>query len=211
MSNSSVSEETEVTFYSKISDMEGLKKANYKVKQIQSEGKINGKLKCRVRSSDTLGKVLYEMTMKEEDGEVFGIKKCKEHSVEINKDFFDVFLKSVGTYFKKTRYVFVSDGVNLIFNENGAKRVIELPKVNYEVDVFQKQDGTMSEWCKIDVELDSVIAKLSNSYPDIKDYDFKFSLNTLPLGLSGTIIAHGADIEQKQLLDKFWDEVRLTK
>lgn len=202
----SVSKEMEVAIYAKITDMQGLEKANSREEHIQLESKFENGTKCRIRKiikSD--GSIQFVETMKirtESDGIV---PTDMEHSVEVNEEFFEAFRHAANRMLKKTRYSFSSQNVNMTIGDNENSQKIQLPNVTYEVDVYTNPEGGVAEWCKIDVELDAIVAYIQQNHPDVPESTLRISVSHLPFKPIEPILNDTKDPEKKAFLGKLWD------
>ena len=171
--------ETEFTVYCKIGDPSKLNRANSVEEHFQAELKLQ-QGRCRVRKTKVNDQVKYEMTLKtptELNGE--SIRSNKEHTVPVTEAFFNAFKQSCTTYQNKTRYKFANR--KIIITQNNEEKVVEIPELCYEVDVFTRSDNKQSEWCKIDFELHDLHRFMKINYPDIKEISLmKLMLSHLP-------------------------------
>lgn len=195
--------ETEATIYAKMSLPEGLKAADHVEHHEQLEGpSVNGgRFRCR---KTTIGEdISYVLTMKVKnpgDG-IAGIDGSLEYDLTIDEVFYNAFKEVSTKRLDKTRYVFHGDGTSLVEGDTD----IVLPPVKYEVDVFTTQQGTTSEWVKIDIELDGIIAKLKEAGIDVNDTKLKLKVSHLDFKPVGGFIAKQATEDQKKILDYIWD------
>ena len=178
----SVDPEDEVTIYAKISNPDGLEQA-YKVEHhIQASIKTdNGTI--RVRHTQPLrlngnegGEETYVQTTKKYTRSD-GVKSSIEKNIPITKEQFDQFLEICEDYMSKTRYVFRVENL-VIGGEGGAS--IEAKDLNFEVDVFEKKDKTVSVWCKIDVEVQGLVKQLQEAGLKIDQVNLKIRIGHLP-------------------------------
>ncbi len=202
----SVSKETEVAVYAKITDMSGLEKATSHEEHVQLESKFQNGTKCRIRKiTKEDGSVQFIETMKirvESDGPV---PTDMEHSVEVNEAFFDAFRHAANKMLKKTRYNFSSQNVTMTVGDGENAQKIELPNVTYEVDVYTNPQGGIAEWCKIDVELDAIIASVQQNHPEIPESTLKISVSHLPFKPVEPILNDTEEPEKKAFLGQLWD------
>ncbi len=194
--------EQELTVYAKIGEMDRLHLADRYEQHIQLEGKFSTKGRFRARRtivgtpkklltnepvSELLGE--YTMTIKipsEENSVNNAVRSNTEHSTEITQAFFEAMELIAEKKQVKKRYFFsTKDIVIQIGNEK--KRVV-IPSIIYEVDVFQKHDGEISEWCKIDIEVQDLFTFMKTNYPQVKQIDLKMILSSLPFKPSDFLI-----------------------
>jgi len=157
--------ETEFTIYAKVSNPKGLEQADAVEHHIQLEKSLGDKGRCRVRKTQGVGHEKIEFTLKSKTDDS-GISHI-EHTVPVDQDFMDCFEKVCDHKWDKTRYKFLTKSVTMTL-EGSEDGKIELPEAIYEVDVFKKSDGEISEWCKIDVEVDKIQEFLKTKYPNLE-------------------------------------------
>ena len=181
------SRETEIVTYARITKLDGLEKAISKEHIMQAEifpEPTNSKGLIRVRKSEINGVVTCVETIKTRvviDGNIS--KSSEEHNNSITSEWFDTFFNISSIRYDKTRYCFVSKDIRLDTPEVEEQTII-LPSITYEIDVFKKAYGNISQFCKIDVELDQVLAYLKKNHPNVKSIDMSLGINHLPLGLT---------------------------
>lgn len=197
--------EIEVAVYGKITDPEGLKHAAEVIQQEQIESEFFNGVRCRVRKETKGTETSYTFTykVKQEDNDV--VQSNKEFNIAVDQDFFEGFRNVAKKRLKKTRYVFYSKLVELtLIKEGGAKSVVTLPQVKYEVDVYNKKDGTTSEWCKIDVELDAILPTIGKE-TEGKSTRVIVKVSHLPFKPVENMLGKSDNPEQKALMGKIWD------
>lgn len=199
--------EIEVAIFAKVTNPEGLREAISKEHHEQLEGPRTdgGRFRCR-KTTDNKG-ISFVLTLKvpvkEGDG-VSGVGGNIEEDVEISEVFFNTF-KNVSTkLLKKTRYVFESKDAKIVDLED--QDLPPLPVMRYEVDVFETQDGGVSEWVKIDIELDELKEFLEKAGKDINDFKLTFKVSHLPFKPVGGFLSVMATPEQKKFLGELWDK-----
>jgi hypothetical protein len=196
--------ETEVVVYAKIGEFEGLKLADSKEDHIQLEGKFGNGVNCRVRKVTREEGVKFFFTYKLNHKTVgSAIDSIQEYTVEVDESFFEGFRFVATRELKKTRYNFKSSKVTLTTDQS---KTIDHSNVNYEVDVYTKADGELSDWCKIDVEVDIILDTIEEEHPDSKDIKFTVKVKHLPFKPYESILAMNANDEQKLKLDDIWKE-----
>lgn len=199
--------ETEVAIYAKIGNPNGFVDANSKEQHEQIEGKFAKGPNCRVRKTTKDDNDSYVFTFKVKGESVEEtVTANKEFNVEVDNDFFEAFKTSVAEKFVlKTRYIFNSENVELTFVQNDEKKNITIPNIIYEVDVYKKPDGSLSEWCKIDVEVDTILNFLDKEYPELKDVKLNIKISQLPFRPEEAIIGSTEDEDKKAFLSNLWD------
>lgn len=202
--------ETELVFYAKVGNPDGLSQANSWTEQVQYEGRIDDNRRHRVRGEkDPQGNVTFTYTSKLFKGNETGVTVCDEKTGTISEEAVDAFVPLADRVLYKRRYIFLADKTTVKL-ANGTELVI--PGVKYEVDVYRKQDDLthFSEWCKIDVELDGILAALKNHVSegfDIDDTRITLKLSVLPFEPTEIIDAANASEEQKAFTKELWDKV----
>ena len=218
MSESTEVLETEIVIYCKIGNTEGLSKANKIEKHIQLDSSFikkessNKSSRCRVRQTTIDNKDTYEFTFKVDTStseDISGIEANKEFTVEVDKDFFEGFKSVAASKVIKTRYIFNSDNIYLTINEEDNKKVIEIPDIKYEVDIYTLEDQTICEWAKIDVEIDNIINYLNTHHPDIDNVKLNVRITHLPFDPTDPILCSEATLEQKEFIDELWSKFNL--
>lgn len=197
--------ETELYFYGRVTNTDGFEQAVSQEIHEQYEYRPGGygSSKVRIRATTIDGKVTYTETIKVPTKKDDTAQICTEATVEITEDYFEACKKLYAvTGVKKIRYVFLSKKVSL--NTNG--EAVLLPEVKYEVDVLLDKQGNRSKWCKIDIEIDSVLNFLKENHPDVKDFDATVSLKSLPIGLEDVFNASSPTEEQKEALTAFYEK-----
>lgn len=201
--------ETELCFYARIGERSGLEKAtkqeihaqySYNVMSDQEAGVRKGRV--RVRATTVDGQTTYEETLKVPTDSGFVVQGNTEYNIPITKDYYEAWLATYGAKgVNKIRYVFLSKNVEL---ETEGQTVV-LPEVKYEVDVFLNQEGKPSNWCKIDIEIDGIVAYLAEHHPEIKKFDTTVKLSALPFKPEDAFEATTEDEVKKAAIKAFWD------
>lgn len=195
--------ESEVVIYARIGDFRGLEQAGVKVRHHQIESEFSNGQRCRVRKIEDGNQTIYEYTYKLKVNTNADMSINKEFTVQVDKEFFDNF-KYVGTkQIIKDRYIFPSENVELTYIEGENKKVISIPSIIYEVDVYEKEDGSFSKYCKIDVEVDSIINFLDKEYPELKNVKLNVKVSHLPFKPENPILS--TDGSKKDFLSSLWD------
>ena len=194
--------ETEIAIYAKIGDMHGLESCVRKEHHIQLESSFANGVPVRVRKTIRPEGTTFSHCFKLNDGKRAGVMMRKEYPAVVDEDYFEGFKAVAKRALVKTRYIFESTSVSMsLVKENITKRVV-MPKILYEVDVFEMQNGAPCEWCKIDVELDGMLEFLRVHEPGLKDYNLNIRVSHLPFKPLSPILS--TDQSQRGVLDSIW-------
>ena len=202
-----MSKETEIVIYAKIGNSAGLNKADSIINQIQCGAKFIDGNRCRTRDTivDNISKKEY--TIKIEENTDSSIKTDTEFTVPVDDKFFEGFKRIADTIIHKTRYIFESSTVRLCYTKDGDKIDEVIGNIKYEVDVFFNKDETTSEWCKIDVEIDSILEHINRNHKEVEDINFTIKISHLPFNPMEAILYVDATGEQKDFIANLWDHV----
>lgn len=171
-----VRNEQERVMYVKISDFDQLKNAQSKEYQEQwtiksNISEVNGTL--RVRKCINGDKTNYVQTAKVK----YGMGQNKESSIDVAQGMFDIFKMISPSGMIKDRYRFPVD------------------QRCFEIDVFIKEDGTYSEWAKIDYEVND----MSEDIPE------------LPIKVDKVVMDNTENPEEKDFIRNLYETVFITK
>lgn len=196
--------ETEVVVYARIGNMEGLNEAVRKERQDQLEGQFKTGVNSRVRHNIEKDEYIFTFKVKTKDHE--GLEANREYNAVVDKDFYEGFKSAASRYLKKTRYYFSSEKVSLTMKRGNETIIVEIPNIEYEVDVYEKTDGEISEYCKIDVEADNIINFLNMHYPDIQGFKLFIKVSHLPFEPKECIHEFESDESLKKQVDLIWSQ-----
>ena len=207
--DSNTTVETEIVIYSEIGDMSGLDLADSKETHFQLESNFDNGNRCRVRKSIRNETVDYIFTIKVIDKNS-EISKCEELNKEVDEEFFKTFFKVSDRIIQKYRYTFNKD---IKINAEGKEIIV--PNIKYEVDVFFKKGYgikgcVISDWCKIDIEIDKINEYLESNYPDLKDIKLSVSISELPFKPKKSILSSDCTDMKKQKIKELWDNQFIT-
>lgn len=207
--------ETEVVLYARIGNPDGLKQAVREEKHVQLETEFTNGTRARVRKVESGQGVQYFFTFKlkdrqDQDDQV--IESSRERTTEVDEGFFQDFYKVAYREVKKTRYVFNSNSVTLTLKKSAddtEAEKIALPAVEFEVDLFDGQptDGAISGgqiWCKIDVEVDNILAYLKVNRPELKDVNLHLGVSNLPFSPQSIIQATTENAQEREQITELW-------
>lgn len=203
--------ETELCFYARIGDAEALENAidiehheqwEYKVIVEDDDDNEEYRGKVRIRRTERDNQVKFEETIKLPVESEAVTQGNHEYTVSITEEYFNAWKRLFGDKgYKKTRYVFLSKEVMLDHHDEE----IKLPDIKYEVDVFFDQEGQRAKWCKIDIEIDDILAYLKEHHPEIEKFDTTVWLSKLPFKPEDAFSAVTDNDEQKEAIKAFWD------
>lgn len=200
--------ETEVVVYSKISEPARLAECNSKEDHVQLETNFANGTRCRVRKTTKDGKSEYVFTFKVAVQQTNGTDFVAnmEHSAVVDEEFFEAFKSVANRMLVKTRYNFTSEKVSLKLKSGDEDSVIVIPNIEYEVDVYTKADGTISEWCKIDVEIDNVISYINANHKQVEQLNLAIKVSQLPFAPKDNILSFNTSDENRIKIDEIWKE-----
>jgi hypothetical protein len=123
---------------------------------------------------------------------------------KVDKEFFDNYKLAAERLIIKERYIFHSEKSIVSVIVDHKTETIELPVIKYEVDRYKKKDGSFSEWCKIDIELDEAVAFVKEKFPSVNQVILKVKITHLPF----QPIDATPDFkdEKKDFIKKLWEE-----
>lgn len=200
--------ETELCFYARIGDPTGLSQAaevehheqwEYRLPETK-DGQRRGRV--RVRKTTNASGVRYEETLKTPPSS--GTLGETEYTTVIDAEYYTAWLSTFGeSGFKKTRYTFLTKEVAVTL----MGRTITVPEARYEVDVFYNTEGQRSAWCKIDVEIDGILAAFNAAFKTevpLDKTEITVKLSALPLDLQHSFSAVSTDPEHRAAIQRFW-------
>ena len=170
--------EQEVVFYCKLGNPQGLAQAFDHEWQEQAQIKApSGRIRIRKTVKDG-AQPMFELTTKHMVNH-HGVIEMDETTVPIIEEVYDRFMSVCDEKWNKTRYRFKMERI-YVSGEHG-ENMVEAKDMFYEVDVFTKQDGTTSQWVKIDVEIQNLIPQLKAAGFKDSDVKLKIRLSKLPI------------------------------
>lgn len=192
--------ETEITIICKVGDFTGFKEASSVEEHEQLELNVQEKGTIRVRKTSDKNGTYFEVTTKlrKDEGSA---DIAFESTAPVTSHFMENFREMAETLKIKTRYIFNGSKSIVLLNEES----VNLPPVKYEVDVFKRFDGKVSDWCKIDIELDDFL-KATEGLQGVsgKPFDISVKVTHLPFKPQEAFIIKNCTDEQKKLLEKLW-------
>lgn len=203
-------EEQEVTIYAKIGNMEGLSQASAMESHEQAEIKTPvGRI--RIRKTMINGRQpTFELTTKKPIA-LGAIRRERERTKKINEDVYSMFMDVAPSFMTKTRYIFKTERLRI--KRGNMDAVIESPDLAFEVDVFTKADGSISPWCKIDLETQKINSILKENNVLVQDVKIIASISGLPFEPNHIVIDNKAEDnpERKALLRGLYEHEFLIK
>lgn len=203
-------EEQEITIYAKIGNMEGLSQAALIEPQEQAEIKTpTGRI--RVRKISLNGRQpIFELTTKRPIS-IGVIRKDRERTKKINEEVYSMFMDVASNFMSKTRYVFKTE--RLLIKRGDMEAAIQTSDLAFEVDVFTKADGSISPWCKIDIETDKIAEILKKNNIGVKDIKLIACISRLPFEPNTIVIDNKADSDpdRKALIRALYEHEFLIK
>lgn len=210
----SVKPESELYFYARVGNRDGLSQAiatelhdqwEYKFPN-DEKGKPKGKQRIRATTID--GQVRYEETIKTPVDLGKHMAANLEATTVIDEAYFNAWKQALGTTgCVKQRYTFLSRDVVLTTTEGQA---VKLPEVKYEVDVLIDPQGNSSKWCKIDVEIDPILDYLAEHHADITSFDAMVKLSHLPFEPQDAFVGNTEDPKEQEAIKAFWSKFAHT-
>lgn len=201
--------ETEIWVFARIGDPARLAEGQDREDHDQLEARFETGIPARVRKVTKGANVKYLFTMKtpiKVDG-VSNIDANNEDTVEVNESFFHAYRLAANRRLVKTRYTFNSTNVTLTYKDGSEDRSIVIPNVKYEVDVYIKENGKIADWCKIDVEVDTILEYINNNHKELKDLKLNIKVSHLPFAPNSAILGTDATDEQRLRIDEIWKEL----
>lgn len=201
-------DETEIALYAKIEDPESLQEADLIEEHIQLESTLISGARMRVRKITPVkggpegGADRYEVTLKVPVEDSAGVPSSQETTQETDRGFFEAFANVAHRAVVKRRHIFVGRSPDI----TGAEGIV-IPPVKYEVDLFiNPHTREKTNWIKMDIELDEVIAALKEAGIDTTGVRQKFNINNLPFTSMDMFTPQTATPEQKALLSELWSK-----
>ena len=195
--------EQEVVLYCKMSNPQGLSQAYDSEWHEQAEIKTDaGRIRIRKTTSKD-GAVSYELTTKHQVNHG-GVIEMQEITSAITPEIYNQFFSVSEKYMSKQRYKFRVEKIILTKGDN--EQVVEARDMNYEVDVFQKADGSTSPWVKIDVEVQNLIPQLKEANLDPGQFKLNVRIGKLPFGPTDVVFDNrDGDPDRAALVRQLYD------
>lgn len=197
--------EDEVTIYAKVGDFKGFREANRVINIHELSTFIEGKGKYRVRKNTDESGTSFVATIKgQTEGNV--VKTNVDHPAVVNAGYFEAARILADGLTIRDRFIFNGSVATI---KKGDKEV-QIPPIDFEVDVYTRHDGRESEWVKIDVEVGKIleaIKSLGMGDGDNPLMDLTITVSDLPFKPQAAFISSSDNTpEELEVIRKLWDE-----
>ena len=207
--------EQEIIILAKMGDPTQLSKASRYESRIQANIFTKEGNKFRIRKSVRSNNPPYFTLTTKRYTDSGGItKKCIERTTEISPDTFNnLILNTAEDITAYTRYFFPIETLTFQKDGNDVQISLKGKKIYWEVDVFQKEDDTNSEWVKIEVEVQDFIPILEENNIDINGtFETCLKMSNLPIKPKDIIVVSekSNDPDRNALIDYiFQNEIQV--
>ena len=197
--------EQEITIYARIGNPDGLTQAYDSESQVQAEIKIDQHRRIRVRKTiRTSQEPIYELTTKILINNQEGVRSFIEQTQSIDADVFEMFKDICTSYQNKTRYFFKIE--NITVTQADSENSLNINDFVYEVDVFRNKEGKLSEYCKIDLEIQGLEEKFKQAGMDVGQFNITAKISNLPFAPTDFILMSADTSEEdKQKVSQLYD------
>jgi hypothetical protein len=203
--------ETELTLYAQLESFDYLDEIKTYRDIVQLQASLGVSQHCRVRKETRVidgeedpSDPSYIYTVKVNGKRSKNLSIKTEYNFMVDQDFYQYFIDTAEERQIKKRYTFAVKNYEMKVETQGSIEPVILPSLNFEVDVFEKQNGYRSSWVKIDVELDKAFDYISREVNSIDNIHFEVKLGLLPIRLNSGFIEKEATAEQKKKLNDLW-------
>ena len=198
-------QELEIVIYAKVTDLEGLGKADSIEDHVQLESRLMDGNKIRIRKTTKPNEApSYMFTAKVKNAsnaDPQAAQDAMEYDAPVDEKLFELYENVCEQRIEKRRYTFGNRSVTLTLD--GISEPLTVEGISYEVDQF-KCGTEVVEYVKIDVEVQKILSSLSKSHPELKTVNMLIKLGKLPFQASEIIYRPTATEEQKQLIEELW-------
>lgn len=194
--------ETELVLFAKFNNFKGFSEAAQKIKLWQYVAKLGEHNTCRVRRDNSTGKFKNTYTFKLTKVTSDNSQQRMEYNVAVDDDFLEGFKTLAFKLEDKIRYVFKVKDIPIQFMVNGKIINKVIDEVIYEIDLFLNNTGVITDWCKIDIELDSIKKKLNGKYDENVEKQILENIKTLPFEPTDIFLEN--DPDYKELREKVY-------
>ena len=200
-----IDEETEAVIYGKILDPNELSNCYSSVDMNQLQATLGKDKRCRCRYEKEGDTETYTHTVNVKKVGEAGIPTNIEYNFPVDASFFKYFKSLSEEYHVKKRHMFKLEHPTFEVTTPDGVVSLVVPDLICEIDVFEKEDGTKSDWCKIDIELDSTLDHIENIYPEATKANLLVTYNMLPIRLANAFLDSNATDEQKEIKKSLWE------
>ena len=202
----SQTKETELCYFCEVGDKTGFDQAQAVEQHVQyeyrlplsDEGARRGRV--RVRKTTKSGEDFFTETLKTPIDPTQSLGDI-EDTVAITEAYFENWKKTFLVDGQaKTRYTFIGKETKLTVDD----QEVILPSLKFEVDVFLNPQGGRSQFAKVDIELQDIIAYIKDQHKDIKTVKIKIDFSSLPLKIGRVIDAATQDTEERAAISNFF-------
>ena len=197
--------EQEITIYARMKNPAGLAQANDTEQHIQAEVKISPTRRLRVRKTSINGQANeYTLTTKVNlGGSSENVRTFDERTAKISEEVFSMIRRTVESYQKKARYIFNVEKMTV----TGNNQSLDIEGMKFEVDVYTNSNGSQSEWCKIDFEIQGMEEKFKAAGIDVQDFNISLNIGSLPFKPTDFIfMSDDTSEEDKAKVKQIYDE-----
>lgn len=148
--------ETELVFYARVGNPQGLEQASEIIYQEQAQVKAPvGRIRVRMEKRKGQADWSYNLVTKKGYTTNTGAQTSEEpEAVPVTAEVYEMFKSVCDQYMRKVRYVFKIEKITI--EAPGLTGQLQVEGLCYEVDRFLTPDGSYSEWVKIDLEIDAL-------------------------------------------------------
>lgn len=198
-----LTKEKEITIYARVGDFKGFREAN-EVENIQELiHRVEGKGRYRVRKILGSNGTRYVAGIKSE-GYGGSIKTAIDEETSISASYFEANRIIADRLIVRDRFTFNGEAAKLEINN----KLVVLPPIKYQADVFIRHDLVECEWVKIDIEVDDLfkaIEALKGDVPDVPS--ITISVTHLPFKPQYAFVDDGnLDSSKDKVKRMIWEE-----
>jgi len=200
-----VEHEEENEIIAKIGNPRGLNNARRVLFQEQASIRARGgRIRVRRERGANAQQWGHALTTKHPQPTTTGESSNKETTKTIDRMAYGMFMSVAGEYQRKARHIFPLEKIRLIKGDSVMDLAVSEPV--FEVDVFFKQDGTQSPWCKIDFEHRALKDELKKLGIDSGEFDMILPISSLPFDPKEYFLAGKSMLPaQKKLRDYLYE------
>lgn len=204
------SKETELVLYVKLQNPNFKGNDKHEIWRQYETKYVDGtrtRLRVYEKKNDENKDNMQVLTLKLDADSKSGIESSMEYNSSVTKDFSNGFIKIADSEQYKRRDTFKSNKVTLKLKRGEEVETHTAPDLNIEVDRFFEADG-FNEWCKIDIEIDTLLKWIKSDYGLDKVNSYCIELDEiLPCKALRIINSKTKDEESMRLINHLWDNV----